>query len=63
MACSRVDPQLQVLVERVENESLNVTQAAACKGLSYNAFRRLIAAGGIPTFEVAGQTRIWLADL
>lgn len=42
MACSRVDPQLQVLVERIDNESLNVTQAAARKGVKLQR---------IPTFD------------
>lgn len=60
---SKAKPELLTALDVVRDNSVTVTEAAARSGRSYNAFRRVLATGEIPTFEFAGQTRIWLADL
>ena len=50
-------------LEIIEDESLDLTQAAALKRVSYNWLRSRVHDRSIPSFVVGQQIRVWRADL
>ncbi len=58
-----VSSAVQAAIELINRESLSIQQAADIRGVSAAHMWRLIRAGRIPSFKVAGFHRIWRDDV
>ncbi len=58
-----VAPEIQALVDQLNAETCSVYQACGLSGLSHTTIRKRIAQGRIRAVRLAGNWRIWQADV
>lgn len=54
---------IQAAIELINRESVSIQQAAEIRGVTPAHLWRLVRAGRIPSFKVAGFRRIWRDDV